>query len=378
MAIEVTQSEVFEAVYEAGVVGLAGNLAVAINDNQNNNVYGPTTLQIIELTVGGNPIGTYRAMLTAPADLGQFSINWSNDGSFDPDHGGAVEDLIVGLPGSFGPPSIGLDLTDSALCNAWTTSEDVALCCNLNNVGSDTTILDWAVIEASELLYEASGRQFPGECERTVRPCRGDSCLFGIQVLSRGHLVGWTGWRWDNYECGCTPTSRVKLSGRVKEILEVRVDGVVLDPSQYFLQGKRWLIRRSPHRWPVCQTIGLPDTEPGTWSVTYSYGKNPPVIGQGAARALACEIVKSCTPGAECLIPPGATRITRQGITFERSQFMRLRSGPRLKGQVGVFWQTGIQEVDFFLNGINPNGIPRRATFWSPSSRNRYARPDPV
>jgi hypothetical protein len=370
--------EVFEAIYESGTPGLAGTVAVAIHDNQNVVVFGPTTLQIVELIINGAPTGTYRANLTAPAAEGQYSINWSNDGSFDPQAGGAVEDLLVQNT-VLVLPSLGAGVADSALCSAWTTVEETVACCSVQ-IGSDTSLAEAAVVAASEILYEASGKRYPGVCERTVRPCRTRQCLYGQQVLSRGHLVGWDGSCWGGYDCGCRPTSQVKLAGRAREIVEVVIDGVVLDPSEYYLQDGRWLIRKSPSRWPWCQTIGLPDTEAGTWSVTYSYGKAPPVIGSMAAQALACEIIKTCsTDDADCAIPKGAIRVTRQGITLERTFFMRQLSGARTAatGAKGVFWATGIPEVDYFLNTMNAAGILRRATFWSASQKNRYARSDP-
>lgn len=114
------------------------------------------------------------------------------------------------------------------------------------------------------------------------------------------------------------------------------------------------------------------DDEDGTWSVTYEFGKAPPVAGQLAAQSLACEILKSCTPGVECALPDGVVRVTRQGITMERTFLVRQQLGAN---RVAV-WATGIGSVDYFLNTFNPSGLRRRGTVWSPSSRNRYARPN--
>lgn len=367
MAIEVDPSEAFEAVYESGTPGLVGALEVAIHDNQSTVVYGPTALQISELIVGGTPTGTYRANLVAPAAEGQYTINWSNDGSFDPQAGSGVEDLIV-ADTTLTLPSLGPDVAGGVLCSAWTTVEALSDCCSAV-IGSDTSLAEAAIVAASEILYEASGRQWVGICERTVRPCDPSGlCACGTQVLSRGHLVGWSDSCWSGGGCGCMPVSQVKLAGHVREISEVKIDGVVIDPSGYFVERGRYLIRRSPDRWPSCQTMDLPDTEPGTFSVTYSYGKAPPVAGQLAAAALACETIQACTPGVECALPQGVTRVTRQGITYERTFFVRNRDG---------VWATGIGAVDIFLNAFNSNGLRRRAVFWSPSSRGRYARPSP-
>lgn len=363
---EADPGEVFEATYESGTPGQAGALAVAINDNQNNVVFGPTTAGIIELTVGGQPTGTYRGMLTAPLVEGQYAIQWSEDGSFDPEIGFGTEDLIVGVAHTL--PS--LDPTESDLiCSAWTTAEDLVMCCDAD-FASDGILTDSAIVAASEVLYLASGRQYSGICTASnVRPCQTDNCGCGYQVLSRGHLVNWREDCWDGYACGCRATSRVKLAGHVREITEVKIDGVVVDPSQYFVYENVYLTRKSPNRWPSCQSMDLDDTEPGTFAVSYTYGKAPPIIGQLAAQDLACEIIKSCTPGVECAIPNGVTRITRQGITIERGHFVRNENGS---------WATGIGSVDYFLNAVNPAGLQRRAVGWNPNSRSRYARPGPT
>jgi hypothetical protein len=99
------------------------------------------------------------------------------------------------------------------------------------------------------------------------------------------------------------------------------------------------------------------------------YGKAPPVSGQLAARALACEIAKSCTPGVECVIPNGVVSMTRNGISFQRAPLGRDANGK---------WVTGMLEVDLFLNAVNPDGLTRPAVSWSPVRGSRYARPAPV
>jgi hypothetical protein len=361
------QSQPFEAVLEAGETGLLATLQVAVQDNDGNVVIGPLSTNLTELSVGGTPTGTYVWNApAAPAAEGQYSVIWSTDGTFDPDTI-TVEDLVIG-PVSFSFPALGAEVADSIICSAWTTAEDVVDCCSAE-IGSDTSRLEASIIAASEVLYLASGKQYPGVCTRTVRPCRTDTCSCGDQVLSRGHLISWDGSCWGGYDCGCQPTSMVKLAGRVRSITSVKIDGVTLDTSGYFVQDGRWLIRRSPDRWPRCQTIGLPDTEEGTWSVTYTYGKAPPVMGQLAAQELACEVVKACTPGVACALPSGVVRQVREGITIERSLFVLDENGR---------WATGLGQVDLFLNAVNPNGIRRRGVVWSAASRGRYARPNPV
>ena len=173
--------------------------------------------------------------------------------------------------------------------------------------------------------------------------------------------------------CGCQPLDRVLLSGYpVREIIQVKIDGAIVNPDTYRLDEKRWLTRvRDPLApdvrlfFPGCQQLDLDDTHAGTFSVSYLYGQEPPLIGIHAAAQLGCEIWKSCS-GQECALPTGTTRITRQGITISRTSFQRdTRTG---------IWATGMNLVDAFLSTYASAGLTRRPSIWMPGAR-RYARP---
>lgn len=389
--IYVGQAQAFEAVYESALTGLVGAVSVAIVDNDGNVVVGPTTTNITENVVGGSPTGVYTWNAPAsPAAEGQYSVVWSFDGTFDPKTV-STEDLIVIAAGAgtlppIPPPEDGG--VQSGPCTAWTTSGDVVLCCGAD-VGTDVSVFDEHVITASEILFELSGRLYSGLCEKTVRPCRTD-CGCGFQVLSRGHIVGPWDWSWagsywscgDNDPCGCQPLSRVLLSGYpVREIVEVKIDGAVVDPDTYRLDGHRYLTRvRDPADpdtvllWPSCQALDLADTENGTFSVTYTYGQNPPLLGAQAAAALACQLYQLCESqgSGECAIPANAVRVTRQGVTIDKNATISWFFG-RSRVGAGEGWATGIQLVDAFLNSINPGGIQQRPRTWSPDGE-KYAR----
>lgn len=233
-------------------------------------------------------------------------------------------------------------------------------------------------------LFEISGRRFTGSCERTVRPCRDRCACWGDDISSGlgpwywtnpGYGVAPTGWWWRNDcgdTCGCGYLSRAKLPGYpVTEILEVKIDGDVLDPTyaasgapQYRLDQWRWLTRMDdpdnptdPKRWPACQNLSLEDDQPGTWSVTYTWGVEPPQLGIDAAAQLACELYKSCFPG-ECKVPTNATRITRQGTQVERNVLLAFL-GDRTK-------PTGLTMLDLFLGTYWAVGSGRRPAVYSP------------
>lgn len=359
----VAASASFEAVYESSSTGLVGTVEVAIIDNVGNVVFGPTTAGIAEEDVDGSPTGVYSVTLTAPADAGQYTIVWSFDGTYDP-YTVTVESLTVVAIGAILPPVGGEgDGPVYGPCSLWTTIDAIAECCAIEETSGDSGLiasLTNAATATSQILFDLSGRQFAGECQRTVRPCS-TQCMCGVQVLSRGHLVGWNGDCWGGSTCGCLPLSEVKLSGYpVRSITEVKIDGVVLDPSEYRIDGYRYLVRTNGARWPSCQSLDLDDTEEGTWSVTYVYGQTPPQMAQLAAQQLACEVYKSCQ-GLECALPVGTTRVTRQGITIERTFFAR--------DNLARVWRTGMPFVDAFLNSVNPDALRRRPTFWGGGRR---------
>jgi hypothetical protein len=274
-------------------------------------------------------------------------------------------------------------------CTDWISGDDVADCCSVEV--SSGALFDVVASKASEILFELSGRQFAGLCEKTVRPCR-TNCNCMWQILSRGHIIGpWDWgygpyggyWMCDSSPCGCVPLSRVKLSGYpVQEVTEVKVNGAVVPATEYRLDEQRYvtavraLSTDDANSWPGCQNLDLPDTQEGTWSITYTYGQEPPEIGIEAAAQLACELYKACN-GESCALPKGTTRVTRQGVTIEKLAFSAWAWVPARSARSGRApgWQTGLPLVDAFLAAYNPAGLMRRPVFWAPSITHRYARP---
>jgi predicted transcriptional regulator len=88
----------YEAVFQSGLPGLVGTVALGLLDNQGAYTDPLDTTGIIETPSGS---GIYVANRTSPAVEGQYTLLWSIDGSTDP---GSVtaEELVVtfGTPGS--------------------------------------------------------------------------------------------------------------------------------------------------------------------------------------------------------------------------------------------------------------------------------------
>lgn len=382
---EVVAGGTFEAVYESGVTGQAGTVAVRIDDNQGATVFGPTAVGIIEL----GTTGAYTRTMTAPGAAGtQWTILWSLDGLFAPETTSVDELVVVAATATLGgAPLLPIDGdTSVGPCQAWTTEDAVAACCGTD---SDTSVLQDALVAASQTLYELSGKRFAGTCERRVRPCA-TGCA--------GPWGSWTGMAWapNGYDfgvyghwqhlnpvayqpCGCSPLSRVPLAGHATDVLEVTVDGAILDAAQYRLDEHRWLTRLPDPAdpdvrlsWPGCQDLEADEMEDGTFSVLYEYGLRPPTAGVLAAAELACAIHRTCAGGGAaetCPLPNGVVKIQRQGITIELSPFAAW-------GQHDGAWRTGLPLTDMFLNTYNPLGHRRRAVAWSPDTP-RYPRPQP-
>lgn len=102
----------------------------------------------------------------------------------------------------------------------------------------------------------------------------------------------------------------------VRDVLEVKIDGVVLDESAYKLMpGTNVLARIDGGTWPRANNQALDDTEPGTWSVTFRHGMDLPTDAQDLVLGFACQLVKRCK-GQACSLPDGLKVLTRPGITY--------------------------------------------------------------
>lgn len=260
-------------------------------------------------------------------------------------------------------------------CADYTTQEQVELCCGGLATPVNATIMAQAITFASAILFRASGRQFPGECSRVVKPCSGSGNGCGWGAWSD---LGWTFWYWDNVAsnwfsafpisgtgsffpfCGCSGRCNlpfVILPAPIAEVTEVIVDGVVLDPSAYDVVNYRELRRLDGNPWPCSNAFNLDSSEggdEGTWQVTYTYGRGPGPDGEIAAARYACELNKLWCNAADpnCRLPYRVQNIQREGVNMSFID-------PSLFLKQGM---TGIPEVDQWIQSVNPNALGRRAT----------------
>lgn len=251
-----------------------------------------------------------------------------------------------------------------ALCTPWLTPADLVLC-DIDQDGSgdpptaeEEAAAARAVLVASLMLYRASGRQYPGLCTDVVRPCAG--CGLPSQSLDYpfggSRPIGLYGpcscGPHRDVQCGCSVHAAVQLPGRpITSIVSVLMNGTDITDDVTVIDGDS-LIRISGTPWPCIQDLTKAATEPGTWQVTYTYGRIPDADGLLAAEVLACQLLAGwCTsPGCpECKLPQRLTSMTREGDTI---QMAALDPFEFLEG--GRF---GVYEVDSWLSLENPGRI---------------------
>jgi hypothetical protein len=241
-----------------------------------------------------------------------------------------------------------------------------------------------AAAAASEILYELSGRVFTGECGPvTIRPVARPS---DIDTRSWGATLSPLGWfsSWGlstSYgssvpgimaHYGSSDPPVIRLPWPVLDVLQVKIDGVVIpgpfdsetQTGEWELRGHQELVRIRPTAsfsptqrwgWPTTQIGDLPDTEEGTFSITFTFGQPPPASGLLAALKLG-EYLALPQLGDTTRYPQRVVQITRQGVSTQVASVIDILQ----KGSLGIW------EVDAFLLAVNPHKNLRQAAVWSP------------
>lgn len=195
---------------------------------------------------------------------------------------------------------------------------------------------------AISYLWNWTRRQF-GTCSITIRPCR-DTCLEAwatyrgrgnnnmyLPYTDGGGVGPWIpaliNGQWYNFGCGgacgtdlcsCSYVPTITLAGPVAAVTQIKMGGVVLDPSNYRLDNHMYLIRTDGNDWPVCQDMVADPSVVGsnTFTVSYDIGVTVPAGGQLAAGVLACQMAKAACSDKSCQLPQRLQTITRQGVTM--------------------------------------------------------------
>jgi hypothetical protein len=197
-----------------------------------------------------------------------------------------------------------------------------------------------------------------GGCPITVRPCAPECCPTGYSNFSWAgqpfYPQNWGG-VWTNCacqgSCTCKASCEIKLPPPIGDLVEVKADGVIVPLSDFRVDNGNTLVYMGSDPCPfnLAQDLSLPDTDVGTWSVTYVNSHLPDAVASYAAGVLAMEFAKACT-GGKCALPPNVVSMVRNGTAYE------ITPGAFPDGV------TGIKSVDAFIAQWKPAGSPAYAT----------------
>jgi hypothetical protein len=190
-------------------------------------------------------------------------------------------------------------------------------------------------------LQVLSGGQI-GMCPVKVRPTdfgEAHASLFAGAVHSASLSLLKSGEFW----CPRRTRTELLLPGPVGRVDEVRIDGAVVTDYQRYGD---LLVRESG--WPRSNRLGLPDTEEGTWSITYVRGVLPDRLLENAATVLAKEYVKALTGDGKCRLPKKVQAVSRNGVQYE------------VDANLFEDGRTRIDEVDLVVRRLNPHKLKAR------------------
>jgi hypothetical protein len=224
---------------------------------------------------------------------------------------------------------------------------------------------------ASGLLWAMSGRKYSGVTTVTERyVCQNRVFRLGASLntyqalLLDGAVFNIPSDEFDNFNDrvvdGLSPESRIRLRGRpVTKVHSIRRrDGLILDPSSYYLVDHSTIQAATGVPWTPCNL-----------EITYSYGTYPPTMGKMAARTLAIEFAKLWSGDDDCALPQRVTSISRQGVSYTLLDSQDFIEEMR----------TGIYVVDLFLKSVNPDKARTKARVFSVDvPRGRRYTPKPL
>lgn len=264
------------------------------------------------------------------------------------------------------------DPTSSALtCTPWATFEDApATITELYDVDPDD--IDEAFSIASGILYDLTGRVFPGICTDTIRPQAQFATIERGQWLANVSTSmvpppwGWCGCH-RGRETGCASVPEIKLPGHPVQRagIVVKIDGAMF--AAWELHDGRYLVRTDGDGWPCCQNMLVADDQEDTFSVVYPYGRMPDLGGKRAAIMLGSSLFVEFHPqfASACKVSKRATTVSRQGITVQ------LKTAKDMI-EAGA---TGLDFVDLWISSKKIGKATRPGTVMVPAhARGRSAR----
>lgn len=302
----------------------------------------------------------YAYPVDAAAPLGTWTIHWT--GTVNGSPLAVDEDFNVVAAGSI--TTSGNDAL-AGPCTEWLTLGDLQS--DERAKRSDGSALPELAMRdgiavACKVLWALTARQFSGVCEDMVRPC----ARF-YRIGNHGPPSWWSWYRsWGTYsvrnphrEAGSSALHEITLGADpLREIIAVRINGVIVPADQYEIHDRRWLVRvPDTEGWPVTQNLyGDPMTDDNTFGVWFTWGQVPDRAGVAVSKTYAIELAKSFAKD-DCRLPeriqnlqmgPGQSFALLDPMTF-------IKEG-----------KTGLYVVDEWIHALNPAGLHRRSSVYNP------------
>jgi hypothetical protein len=307
-------------------------------------VLGPTTVGITHPAQG-----VYRYPWTASVTPANYIVVWNGLSGGDAVQASEIVNVLAEAAGTPGP------------C-AWTINTS----CVAEWATYSAELQANATAYATLVLWAATGRQY-GECTLTVYPCgrdcSGDGAWGWWWDFGTWVPYIWQGQWFNACGCGtpgchaCKPKCAAYLPGPVSSIVQVTLNGEIMDPAEYRVYDQQWLTRLPTSEedghpcWPRCQDYN--DVQLA-FEVIYNRGTPVPAALRLAAGTLAGEYAKACL-GQECQLPSRVVNIARQGVTVNLTDIdTLLRDG-----------FTGITSVDQIIAALNPHRLKGRTRLFS-------------
>lgn len=228
---------------------------------------------------------------------------------------------------------------DGGVCEPWITVDDLCQA-SVGDGTRDALLAQAAVNEATRWLNDATLNRWAGPCTALLRPNP-------ICEPARAPGLGSGRRRSIDLSLWVLPP--------IRSIVEIRVDGEVIDSKWAYLDGNRlvastgWDDDDSPLiPWPT-QNEDRQAGAPDTWDLTVIHGSGPPEPLRRAAQEFACELLYAACGDDRCSLPKTAVSVSRDNVTMTFQ--------PPVKGR------TGLPLVDNAIDLYGPEGLgapPRR------------------
>lgn len=254
---------------------------------------------------------------------------------------------------------------------AWCTAADAMRTpqlAKLKDAGTlDMDLLERSCVAATEWLNSRTWRRFRGLAVVELRPC----CQCSWTPTSAFAWRAWelAPWRADPLPlmdgartCACSTVPMVSLPADMPDE-QLAIVGVTIDGEPFTdwrLDPGRDLVRTDGKRWPCCQDLTKPSTEPSTFAVTVVVGEALYEMARMANTELACELYLGIGDPSQCRIPTKVRTVQRQGVTYSTVETSSLAKDGMLGLRLTDIFLSEFGKRRKTMNIVSPDVPPER------------------